>query len=475
MSSQFPVNNLIELAKEGARKVLTDCVDLKPGDVLALFWDETTSDTAEVLLEIANEIGLNIRPRRVSLKEQSDFSSNKGLSLEDKEALESARGIITCLSNQVSGTAYRTELLRVGTDGDKCFGHMPGANLSVLAHAVNIDYAQASSRCDDLALALTLGQVVRLQTYILDSDANPKQEFNLDFQIGGLFRSPIMSTGIIPLGTWGNLPGGETFIAPIEDSANGVFVLNGAFKDYVIKPPAYLLLHFEKGRLVDIEGTAEERARFENIVNFALSYNDTYYDSLAELGIGVNPGIQELTGNALFDEKCYGTAHIAIGDNSRYGGMYSSRIHEDLITLKPSLWVDGKPILSYGQDNFNPKEWRESLDDFLHYYHSLSPDCLVTRTIINAEADADGKLRVRREVAAGRLCLYTIAQPETSRLLAKVYLNMIPNLPDPVRLHHIYEQAKSDLGLSQEFTEAAVGILQKHGLINIKPYKDGAD
>jgi hypothetical protein len=475
MSKQFQTSDLIKLARDGAHKVLTECIDLKTSDVLALFWDETTTDTAQILLEVARELGINIRPRQISLKEQSDFSSNTGLTIEDREALDSARGILTCLSNHVPGTAYRTELLRVGTDGDKRFGHMPGANLSVLAHAVNIDYEQASSRCDDLALALTLGQVVRLQTYIFNTDGSPKQKFDLDFQIGGLFRSPITSTGIIPLGTWGNLPGGETFIAPVEDTANGAFVLNGAFKDYVIKPPAYLLLQFEQGRLVSIDGTDKERASFERILDFARSHGDTYYDSLAELGIGVNPGIQELTGNALFDEKCYGTAHIAIGDSSRYGGMYTSRIHEDLITRKPSLWVDDKSILSHGQNTFDPGKWRESLSDFAPYYQPLNPSCMVTRTMINAESDLDGKLCARREVAAGRLCHYTIAQPETSKLLGKIYLNMVPPLPDPVRLHQLYEQAERDLGLSQELAEAAIGILQQHGLLDIKLYKDSSD
>ncbi|HET9530220.1 MAG TPA: hypothetical protein VFQ92_07710, partial [Blastocatellia bacterium] len=229
MEQQPQRSDFMDLARVGARKLLAECVDLKPGDVLALFWDETTTDTAQVLLEAAKELNLDIRPRQVSLKEQSDFSPDKGLSLEDRETLSNARGIITCLSNQVPGTAYRAQLLRVGTDGDKRFGHMPGGNLSLLAHAVNIDYKQATSRCDDLALALTLGQVVRLRSYILDEIAEPVQEFDLEFKIGRLLRSPITSTGIIPLGTWGNLPGGETFIAPVENTANGVFVLNGAF------------------------------------------------------------------------------------------------------------------------------------------------------------------------------------------------------------------------------------------------------
>lgn len=460
-------NDFARLALEGARKVLTECISLKTGDVLALFWDETTSDTAQMFLEVARNLGLNVRPRCVTLEEQTTFSPNEGLSLEDREALDSARGIITCLSNQVAGTAYRTELVRVGTNGGKRFGHMPGANLSVLAHAVNIDYVEASSRCDDLALALTLGQSVRLETYVPGVSGSPERPFELNFQIGGLLRSPITSTGIIPLGTWGNLPGGETFIAPIEDTASGVFVLNGAFKNYVIEPPGYLRLHFEKGRLVRVDGTPEEEAAFNAILDYARSHGDSFYDSLAELGIGVNRGIKELTGNALFDEKCYGTAHIAIGDSSRYGGLYSSRIHEDLISRRPSLWIDDKVILNRGQNAFEPTQWRERLDEPALTCDPLRPECVITRTIIAAEKGAYGKLCVRRSVSAGRVCNYTIAEPETSRILAQVY-SLIPRLGQQIDFDDLARHCKHELKLPPNLIGASVSILLRHGVVDVR-------
>jgi hypothetical protein len=369
----------------------------------------------------------------------------------------------------VAGTAYRLELLKIGATVGKRFGHVPGANLSVLAHATNIDYEHASSRCDDLALALTIGQMVRLQTYIFDEEGRPDQtrSFNLDFEIGGLIRSPITSTGIIPLGTWGNLPGGETFISPMEDTAQGTFVLNGAFKNFIIKPPAYILLHFEQGRMQRIEGTSAERAAFEKILDFARDRADPFYDALAELGIGVNTGIKELTGNALFDEKCYGTAHIAIGGGSRFGGRYSSSIHEDLISRQPSLWIDNKPILLHGEDAFKPSDWRESLRDIMPNLQPMNSDFIVTRTSINAEKD-NGRLRVRREVSSGRLCYYTVGEPETSEILARLYSTLIPRLPNEVSLSVLYREVEATLGLSPELTKAALSILQRHGLVNLR-------
>jgi hypothetical protein len=64
----------MRLALEGARKVLTKCIDLTTGDVLALFWEETTSETAEILLQAARELNLEVRPRWVPLQHQAEFS-----------------------------------------------------------------------------------------------------------------------------------------------------------------------------------------------------------------------------------------------------------------------------------------------------------------------------------------------------------------------------------------------------------------
>lgn len=461
-------NPATQSALEGAGKVLSECVDLKQHDVLALFWDQTTEETAKVFLAAARLLNLDVRRRFVTLEVQANFSDDVGLSAEDRDALTSARGIITCLSNHVAGTAYRTALLTAGTIGGKRFGHMPGANLEVLAHAVNINYSEATSRCDDLALALTLGERVCLQTYVFDAEGNRQQSFDLHFEIGGLGRSPITSTGIIPLGTWGNLPGGETFIAPIEDSASGVFVLNGAFKNYVIPRPGHLLLHFEAGRMVKVTGTPDEEAAFNKILDFARSRGDVNYNTLAELGIGVNPGITELTGNALFDEKCYGTAHIAIGDSSRYGGLHTSKIHEDLISHAPSIWVDEHPILDGGENAFEPATWREELKDWVREDAPIDVHSIVARTTINAGSGSVGKLRVRRNVTAGRVCLYSIGEPTTSRILNNVY-SAIPRLPQQIKLQELYRGVgNADPALKENLIDAALRILLRHGLITIR-------
>ena len=53
---------------------------------------------------------------------------------------------------------------------------------------------------------------------------------------------------------------------------------------------------------------------------------------LGEFGIGCNPGIQRYMKNTLFDEKMYGTIHLAIGAGlPTIGGKNRSSVHWDMV------------------------------------------------------------------------------------------------------------------------------------------------
>jgi leucyl aminopeptidase (aminopeptidase T) len=56
-----------------------------------------------------------------------------------------------------------------------------------------------------------------------------------------------------------------------------------------------------------------------------------------------------LSGLVLEDEKVLGTVHIALGDNSTFGGTVEVPSHLDGVLLNPTLWLDGKKILEQGR------------------------------------------------------------------------------------------------------------------------------
>ena len=149
-------------------------------------------------------------------------------------------------------------------------------------------------------------------------------------------------------GQFGNLPAGECFVAPLEDSAEGVLVVDKSFPDLVVKQPVRIV--FEKGRAVAIEGGAEAQELLRRIEYGEQLEHGENCRVIGELGIGTNPKAR-LTGNLMTDEKVMGTIHVAIGDNASpsYGGVNPAPIHIDGVVGQPTLVVDGKTLIEDGK------------------------------------------------------------------------------------------------------------------------------
>ena len=143
-----------------------------------------------------------------------------------------------------------------------------------------------------------------------------------------------------------NMPGGEVFYAPVEDSAEGEIT----FAEF----PAVRFgtevegIHFvfDGGRIVDASATRGEE--------FLLDTLDTDEGArgLGELGIGCNPGIQQFMKNVAFDEKIDGTIHLAVGNSYSFiGGTNVSAVHWDIVKdLRPGgrLYADGELVQADG-------------------------------------------------------------------------------------------------------------------------------
>ena len=123
-----------------------------------------------------------------------------------------------------------------------------------------------------------------------------------------------------------NLPGGEFFTSPVEDSAEGVITFSEFPAVYLGRECRGVRLRFEGGRVVDASADAEE--------DFLIATLDTDDGSrlLGELGIGCNPGITRHMKNTLFDEKIDGTIHLALGNSiPETGGVNESNVHWDIV------------------------------------------------------------------------------------------------------------------------------------------------
>jgi aminopeptidase len=122
-----------------------------------------------------------------------------------------------------------------------------------------------------------------------------------------------------------NMPDGEFFTGPVEESAEGEIKFHLP-ATYAGREVSGGRLRFEGGKVIDASAEKGE--------DFLVEMLDTDEGArrLGELGIGTNYGITDGTGEILLDEKIGGTVHLAIGRSyPETGGVNESAIHWDMI------------------------------------------------------------------------------------------------------------------------------------------------
>jgi aminopeptidase len=143
-----------------------------------------------------------------------------------------------------------------------------------------------------------------------------------------------------------NMPCGEVFTGPIEDSANGT-VYFGVPAAIAGREISGVRIRLEEGKIV--EASAEKGEEYLS----SLLDADDGARYLGELGIGTNYGIRRARANVLFDEKLGGTVHLAIGRSyAQTGGKNDSSVHTDLVCdLREggALYADGELIQENGR------------------------------------------------------------------------------------------------------------------------------
>jgi aminopeptidase len=122
-----------------------------------------------------------------------------------------------------------------------------------------------------------------------------------------------------------NMPDGEFFTGPVEDSASGE--VRFSFPAiYGGREVAGVRLRFQEGRVVDASAERNEEFLIEMLDT------DDGARRLGELGIGANYGVDRFTKEILLDEKIGGTVHLAVGMSyPETGGRNDSAVHWDMV------------------------------------------------------------------------------------------------------------------------------------------------
>jgi aminopeptidase len=143
-----------------------------------------------------------------------------------------------------------------------------------------------------------------------------------------------------------NMPDGEIYTAPIDDSAQGWIAFDYP-SEYFGKPVEGIRLEFQQGAVVHY--SAEKG---QDSLQAALEI-DEGAKRIGEISFGTNAGIQIGTKNTLFDEKIGGTIHLALGEAyPDAGGINKSAIHWDIVAEMKNgsrVSADGRVIYENGK------------------------------------------------------------------------------------------------------------------------------
>lgn len=235
----------------------------------------------------------------------------------------------------VLSTSYslsHTRARRRASETGARIASMPMLTAEMALRTLNIDYETLSLLTQKYVEMLTKGREARITS---------PSGTDLTVKLGE--RSGILDAGQLSYGgACGNLPAGEAFIAPLEGSGEGMIVFDGSLAGWGMLEE-HVKISVQNGRAVEISGGKAAQWLIQ-----ALDERGENARNIAELGIGTNAKAR-LSGVIIEDEKAYGTAHIALGDNKGIGGTVEAGIHVDGMIINPSITVDGQIISEKGE------------------------------------------------------------------------------------------------------------------------------
>jgi aminopeptidase len=203
--------------------------------------------------------------------------------------------------------------------------------------SIDVDYHELKESANRVAQILREGKLVHIKS---------EKGTDLRFSIEG--RTPLIDDGIITEedlkkgDNFINLPSGEAYIAPLEESAEGKAVFDlGYYQGERIEGIQFTFL---KGQVVQFSAV-----KGEDTLKHFFEAGEVGRRVLGELGIGLNPWIKQMIGYQVCDTKQLGSIHLALGENRIFGGKNSASIHWPLVMTELNLWVDDHQLIDQGE------------------------------------------------------------------------------------------------------------------------------
>jgi leucyl aminopeptidase (aminopeptidase T) len=302
-----------------AEKAIVQALAIKEGEQFLLITDKHKMEIAEALAYWAKNVGAETTTYLMTetLRPISEPTTLFRL------LCVKASAMAYMLDARMEEKSFRGYMVKTGVANCRiCM--MPGLTRDMMERLVNIDFKEL----DEFGKKL-VNELADSRDIVVENAAGTHIQFSVQ---GREWKND--NGDISQKGMHGNLPAGEVFTAPVEESFNGKLVIS-LIDDKLGKGT----MAFEKGRLIGYEGEGIEKI-------MAHIGEDETGKIIGEFGIGTNPGAK-ICPNMLEAEKAFGTAHFAIGDS--YGlGLNTSPHHYDALVDRVSIRAGGEYIVRDG-------------------------------------------------------------------------------------------------------------------------------
>lgn len=321
--------------KKVSEKVIHECMGVSRGERVLIIADTEKQRIGEALFKAAIEAKSEAMFIIILPRSHHGEEPPGGVS----ELMKLMDVIIAPTAFSLTHTQARREASKMGVR----IATMPDITEKMLTSGgMTADYHAVYDRIENAFDQIRLAKVAHITTKL---GTNLKMTISEDRWV--------KDTGILQKrGDYGNLPGGELFLAPNEGTANGVLVVDGAMAGVpeLDKP---IKITIKEGFAEKIEGGLAAH-RLREILIMASGKlkesgdNPKLVFNIAELGIGMNDKAKVI-GSPLEDEKVLGTVHVALGDNSTFGGTVQAGVHLDGIIMKPTLRLGKVELIKDGK------------------------------------------------------------------------------------------------------------------------------
>ncbi len=310
----------LQIMTRTALRALRQVLDLDPAESVLVVGDDSAGACPEAFLAAARAHGCRADLYLLPEDRRPLTATPDGM----LDLLAGRDVVINAIAGRSDEIPFRMQWLHAVEDRELRLAHSPGITDDMMTGgALDVDYGAMRAGAGRLLDLFAGADRVHIVT-----------EAGTDLVLGLAGRGMVTDVHIDSTEKGVNLPCGEVYGCPEETRADGVLVVDGCFgAEGNVSTPATIVCR--EGRAVEVRADDPDLVARIN----ALLDTDEGARTIAELGIGLNPGAA-LRGNMLEDEKALRTAHIAFGSNQGMpGGRSVSSMHMDYLFHRPTMTV----------------------------------------------------------------------------------------------------------------------------------------